>query len=112
MKKAKPVNIAAQEVEFITTPVSSGNEVFTPHSEYTQSPLRKKVGLIKEDYQVILNQIGFIIGDSDSRVRNTGFSLDEIKISLGFNAKGKLAFIAEAGVEASVEVTFKRKKSS
>jgi hypothetical protein len=37
-----------------------------------------------------------------------GFALDSLKISLGFSAQGKLVFIAEAGVEASVTIEFKR----
>ncbi len=37
-----------------------------------------------------------------------GMALESISFSLGFDAKGKLGFIAEAGVTASVEVTFKR----
>jgi hypothetical protein len=36
-----------------------------------------------------------------------GFNLDSVDIALGFNAKGKLVFIAEGGVEATVTVKFK-----
>jgi hypothetical protein len=107
MKKVVKNNISEQPVEFITrfTPPPTS---FEPHSGPTEV-LRKKVGDIKSDYQVLLNQLTFIIGDTDAKVKETGFTLDEIKISLGFNAKGRLAFIAEAGVEASIEVAFKRK---
>jgi hypothetical protein len=56
-----------------------------------------------------MKQVSALVSDSDSKVDNINFQLDEIKVALGFSATGKLAFIAEAGVEASIEVTFKRK---
>ncbi len=37
------------------------------------------------------------------------FSVDKVTVSLGFNAKGQLVFVAEAGVEPSVQVTFRRR---
>jgi len=37
-----------------------------------------------------------------------GFGLDTIDISLGFDAKGKLSFIAEGGVQATVKIIFKK----
>ena len=50
-----------------------------------------------------------MVSGTDDRVTAAGYELSEVNISLGFNAKGKLAFIAEAGVEASVSIVFKRK---
>jgi hypothetical protein len=38
-----------------------------------------------------------------------GWELDEIEVGLALTAKGKLAFIAEAGIEASIHLTFKRR---
>lgn len=40
---------------------------------------------------------------------STNFSVDEVTVSLGFNARGHLVFVAEAGVEPSVQITFKRR---
>jgi hypothetical protein len=37
-----------------------------------------------------------------------GFQVDSVEVSLGFSGKGQLVFIAEAGVEASFTLTFKR----
>lgn len=37
-----------------------------------------------------------------------GLQLESVSFSLGFDAKGKLAFIAEASITASVEISFKR----
>jgi hypothetical protein len=39
----------------------------------------------------------------------TGFEVSEMTVELGFSASGRLVFIAEAGVEATVSVTFRRK---
>lgn len=38
-----------------------------------------------------------------------GWELDEVSIGMTLTAKGKLAFIAEAGVEASIHFVFKQK---
>jgi len=40
------------------------------------------------------------------------FTLDEIDFQLGFSAQGQLAFIAQAGVTASVTIMFKRKDAA
>ncbi|MFH9002063.1 hypothetical protein ACH4E5_02250 [Streptomyces afghaniensis] len=37
-----------------------------------------------------------------------GFKVQEVTAKLGLSAKGGLAFIAEAGIEASIEVKFSR----
>jgi hypothetical protein len=40
--------------------------------------------------------------------QQAGFDLDEVTVSLGFSAQGRVVFIAEAGIEASLQFTFKR----
>lgn len=70
----------------------------------------KEVKLDKEDYQRICTQV-FALVDAQEKVTPKsadGFRVDEVTVSLGVHASGGLAFIAEAGVEASIEVTFKR----
>lgn len=54
-----------------------------------------------EILEVFQNNVGTIEED---------FSVDEIAFSLGFGAKGKLAFIAEASTEAVLSVTLRRNK--
>jgi hypothetical protein len=108
MAKSKVnANIADQTVNFVTGVKKQPETGVVLHS----SKLLKKVGELKEDYDIIINQISFILNDTNSSVEESGFKLDEIKVSLAFNAKGKIGFIAEAeaGVEAGIELTFKRK---
>jgi hypothetical protein len=37
------------------------------------------------------------------------YQMESVKVSLGFSAEGKLAFIAKVGLEASIELEFKRR---
>ena len=62
---------------------------------------------VKADFDKVSAQLDAILAHAFSKV-TAGMTLDAVEISLGFTAEGKLAFIAQAGVEASVTVTFKR----
>lgn len=41
-----------------------------------------------------------------------GYELDSITIHLGFSAQGRVVFIAEAGIDASIEFTFTRREQT
>ena len=70
--------------------------------------LSKKVDDVKNDWKRMMEDLQFIIDETERSATNKKYVLDEITVSLGFSATGKIAFIAEAGVEASIEVKFKR----
>ena len=57
--------------------------------------------------RIITKQVFDMLSATNETTTKAGYTLDEVSVSLGFSAKGKLAFIAEAGVEASVTVKFK-----
>ncbi|RAG83786.1 hypothetical protein DN069_20310 [Streptacidiphilus pinicola] len=66
-----------------------------------------------ESYNRICSQIFTLAmaqeaGESDSVEPRRKFRVEEITVRLGVHANGSLAFVAEAGIEAGVEVTFKR----
>ncbi|HEV2616687.1 MAG TPA: CU044_2847 family protein [Candidatus Acidoferrales bacterium] len=67
----------------------------------------RSVGDVKKDFEKVSGQVEQILENAFTRAPK-GVRFDSVEISLGFTAKGKLAFIAEAGVQASVTVTFKR----
>jgi hypothetical protein len=48
------------------------------------------------------------LGD-DAQAKQGGFTVDSIEVGLTLTAKGGLAFIAEAGAQASVKLTLKRR---
>ena len=54
-----------------------------------------------------------LIGVLANQARQTpeGFQLDSFTVGLALSAGGKLLMIAEAGVEASVQLTFSRRLS-
>lgn len=63
---------------------------------------------VKEDWRLVVNQVAEIFGTGTDQVANRGYRLSEVEVSLGFDARGRLAFIAEAGVEATISVKFER----
>lgn len=68
----------------------------------------RKLEDVKADWQKALGQLSQILAATESETPK-GWGLDTINVSLGFNAKGRLIFIAEAGIEATVSLTFSRK---
>ncbi len=67
----------------------------------------KRVDDVKADFDRIAEQMNQILQGAFSKITGD-MKMDSVEVSLGFTASGKLAFIAEAGVETSVKVTFKR----
>ena len=76
-------------------------------------PLARLVGRRVEDVQVDFQQtseqLAQVVGALRSSVE--GYEIDDITLSLGFSATGRLVFIAEAGIEATVSVTYKKKST-
>lgn len=93
-----------QEVLFIAETTLPAGEVRL-HKDVGKG-LTRTLKEVKEDWDIVMVQVSHIISDTEAKIEQKKFKLDEITISLGFNAKGKLAFIAEAGIEASVSIKF------
>ncbi len=74
--------------------------------------IEKSLSALQGEWATVTRQIASIADATDPAVGQAGFELAEISFALGFNAKGKLAFIAEAGVEATVTVTVKRRSAA
>jgi hypothetical protein len=62
---------------------------------------------VTADFRKISDQVNVILKDAFKDMTGD-MKMDSVEVSLGFTASGKLAFIAEAGVEASLTLTFKR----
>ncbi len=60
------------------------------------------------DYTKIRSQVTQIFLMQEATSTESGFRLDELTVHLGVSAKGGIGFIAELGVEASVELKFVR----
>ena len=60
------------------------------------------------DYTKIRSQLTKIFLAPEAASDGSGFRLDELTVHLGVSAKGGIGFIAEVGVEASVELKFVR----
>jgi hypothetical protein len=106
-KPKTPHAVAARQVPFITAVVAEGPGV-TLHKRSAVESVSKTVAELKTDWNEMMQSVTVIIEDTERHTKKVGFKLEEIEIGLGFNAKGKLAFIAEAGVEASVSIKFRK----
>ena len=65
---------------------------------------------VKQDWHRVIGQIQELLQDVSLVPAN--FQLDEVVFELGFSAQGKIVFVAEAGVDATVSVTFKRNSAT
>ncbi len=66
---------------------------------------------VKADWKKVTGQVKEMMDSIVPEVPK-GFTFESIEVSLGFSAEGKLVFIAEAGIEASVSLTFNRKDAA
>lgn len=68
--------------------------------------IKRRLDEVKADWTQVLGQVADLLSTTPSTLGP--FELDSVEFSLGFNAEGKLLFIANAGVEASVTLALKR----
>jgi hypothetical protein len=67
----------------------------------------RKLEDVKADWKKVSAQVKEMMESVVTDVPK-GFMFESVEVSLGFSAEGKLVFVAEAGIEASVSLTFKR----
>jgi hypothetical protein len=111
--KGKPViqlDIANEDIVLFQGPSPSatpGTVQLHSFGTRVEKVFGRKVDDVKADFHKISEQMDAILKGAFSNLTGD-LKMDAVEISLGFTASGKLAFIAEAGVETSVKVTFKR----
>lgn len=88
-------------------PANPGIMHLTSFGSVLDNIFGKRVDDVKADFDRIAEQMNEILQGAFSKITGD-MKMDSVEVSLGFTASGKLAFIAEAGVETSVKVTFKR----
>jgi len=101
-------DVASRTIPFITTAVVAKGPSVQLHKKSAVESVSRTVAELKTDWNEMMQSVTVIIEDTERHTKESGFQLTEIEVGLGFNAKGKLAFIAEAGVEASLSIRFKR----
>ena len=60
----------------------------------------------KADFRRVFSQVEQLVTYLPRSVQ--GYGIEELEVGLAFTAEGQLAFIAKAGIEASIKVLFKR----
>ncbi len=63
---------------------------------------------VTANWQRSLQQVASLVGNAGPDAVPPGFELAQFEVSLGVTAEGQLAFIAKAGIQASVKVVFRR----
>jgi hypothetical protein len=79
-------------------------------ADWFEGLIPRKKEEVKQDWHRVMGQIQELLQDVSLVPAN--FQLDEVVFELGFSAQGKIVFVAEAGVDATVSVTFKRNSSA
>ena len=64
---------------------------------------------VRADLERVMGQVAFLLDGASSAPKD--YDLEEVTIALGFSAKGQIVFIAEAGVSATITVTFRRTRA-
>lgn len=67
----------------------------------------RKLDDAKADFRRVFGQVEQLVSDLPHSIK--GYGIEELEVGLAFTAEGQLAFIAKAGIEASVKVQFKRR---
>ncbi|MGH9893554.1 MAG: Pepco domain-containing protein [bacterium] len=108
-KAEKKTDRDPNEILFITRTTLAPGEVEL-HRGVPGETLKRTLDEVREDWKMVSAQVIDLMSATDSAASPAPFQIDEVSVSLGFNAKGKLAFLAEAGVESSITVSFKRRQ--
>ncbi len=110
-KKEEP---SAEDVEFVIgyaiSGAGTGDEVYGWGGRGSVAKtVTRPIEEVKAEWARIMEKIAALIDTTSRANAASQFQLDEVEMGLGFSAKGHLAFIAEAGVDATIKLTFKRK---
>jgi hypothetical protein len=65
---------------------------------------------VKASWLQAVEQMRLLIADAENLAGE--YELSEIEFKLGFTASGTVVFIAQAGLEATISATFKRREDS
>jgi hypothetical protein len=101
------------DVVFITSVKGAAVGTIEAHSKSAGSAVTKPLEQLKEDWTVINQQVVVLLNQTAETSSQTGYTLDEVSFALGISGKGHIGFLAgiEAGGEASITLTFKKKGS-
>ncbi len=89
-----------------TAKSSPGSTGFVEHSGFREAVVTRTVEELRDDWRRITSQLNEMLVASADAVKD--YPLNSVKVTLGFDVSGKLAFIADAKVSGSIEVMFER----
>jgi hypothetical protein len=92
-----------ERVEFVTLAAPSPGQV---QLHGVGERLTRTLTEVKQNWRLVVGQVAAIVDAGSGTSFPEGIALREVEVSLGFDARGRLAFIADAGVQATIVVRF------
>ena len=86
--------------------VAAPGDTFEPHAGIVGDAVERGFDTLRKSWSDVLTQISELVTISDRKQQSSNLRLREINVGLTLTGEGKLAFIAKAGIEATVTVTF------
>ena len=99
------------DVLFVTSSAIKPGELHL-HANLGDRVLVRSLDSLRKEWTIVNEQVMAMIDGTVAQTKPNAFGLEEVSVGLAFTATGKLAFIAEAGAEASITLTFKRREQS
>jgi hypothetical protein len=100
-----------EEVVLVTPAKTAPPGTIEAHSKTFGTSITTPLLQLKEDWNVINQQVAILLDQTATTTSKSGYGLDEVSFALGINGKGHIGFLAgiEAGGEASITLKFKKK---
>jgi hypothetical protein len=114
-KKSKPNSVqpqaASRDIVLITGTAPPAIGTIEAQMKIPDASLTRPLAELQQEWTIINEQVIVLLDQTEKRTTKTGFELNEVSFKLGINAKGHIGLLAsvEAGGEASITLTFKRK---
>ncbi|MEE1837451.1 CU044_2847 family protein [Streptomyces sp. SP17KL33] len=109
------VRVTSLDSEHTSDEIDEDSEGFVEHGRFPMPWRRSTIEVNEESlrlkdlqssFEKIQSQVEAIMQRSATSNSNSRPRIAEVTAKLGISAKGGLAFVAEAGIEASIEVKF------
>ncbi|OBG19355.1 hypothetical protein [Mycobacterium sp. 852002-51057_SCH5723018] len=84
--------------------------LFSRTPKAVAKPVEIDAEVLRKNIEDITSQLEHVL--EGQAKRDSGFGLDSFTVGLAIEGKGKVFLVAEVGVKASIELTFKRRESS
>jgi hypothetical protein len=107
-------NVEDDAVYFVVgdhLPVASDSQAYAGILRTVADEASAPIEKVKAEWDRMMARVATLLESAKQAAAPGPFELQEIQLQLAFTAKGHIAFIAEAGVQAGVTLTFRPKQN-